>query len=86
MTAIFIDERLHFRAGPGDVAGGLWPGPQLAQLRRHAVALVDRERAAPAEPAAGRRVDHLRRLAPVGLAPTWSGARGSGTADSSSWV
>jgi hypothetical protein len=58
---------LHFRAGPGDVAGGVVIGRQLVQLGRDLVALVDRQRAAPAEPAAGHRVDHPRRLAAVGL-------------------
>ena len=47
---------------------------------------VDRQRAAAAEPAALARVDHLRRLASVGRLHDASGARGSGTADSSSCV
>src|SRR5215470_18011408 len=53
--------------GPGDVAGGTVAGDQFPQRRRDAVALIDRERAPPPEAAAGRGVDHPRRLTPVGL-------------------
>src|SRR5215472_8104675 len=58
-----------FGVGPGDVAGGAVPGEQFPQWRRDVVAFVDGQRAPPAEPAAGCGVDHLGRLAPVGLGP-----------------
>jgi len=48
------------------------------QLRRDAVALIDRDRAAPPEPAAWSRVDDLGRLSSVGL-----GVDGSASNDES---
>src|SRR5215475_3171419 len=52
---------------PGDVARGAVLGQKLPQRRGDPVALVDGERAAPAEPAAWCGVDDLGRFAPVGL-------------------
>src|SRR5215468_5865608 len=61
---------------PGDVARGAVLGQEFPQRRGDLVALVDGQRATPAEPAAGGGVDDLGRLAPVGLGPdTQRGAR-----------
>src|SRR5215470_1331049 len=61
---------------PGHVARGAVLGQEFAQRRGDPVALVDGQRAAPAEPAAGSGIDDLGRLAPVGLRPhTERGAR-----------
>src|SRR5215813_12365497 len=54
---------------PGDVAGGAVLGQEFPQRRGNRVALVDGQRAAPAEPAAGSGVDDLGRLAPSSVGP-----------------
>src|SRR5579859_1980158 len=59
-------EGLGLGVRPRHVAGGTVFGQQFPQRRRDPVALVDGQRAAPAEPAARDRVDDLRRLAPIG--------------------
>src|SRR5258707_10230709 len=49
------------------MAGDIVAGSELQELRGDRVADVDGERAAPAEPAAGSRIDHSWWLAPVSL-------------------
>src|SRR6266567_8652108 len=74
-------EGLRLGVRPCDVAGGAVLGQQFPQRRGDALALVDRQRAPPAEQAAGSGVDDPGRLAPVGLGPDrergpWIGYRG----------
>src|SRR5690349_22780098 len=68
-SMIWSPEGLGLGVCPGNVARGAVLGQEFPQRRGDLVALVDGQRAAPTEPAAGSGVDDLGRLAPVGLRP-----------------